>query len=112
MQYRPATWLVAILTTLALIAWCIPSQAQQCVTRPGWQYARSEEVLNMAGRFVQQGDRVAFGKLISRGLLIPLKAGVRVYLEPGGGFGHAAIRLPGELGHVWVLNEALDCQRR
>jgi len=80
-----------------------------CVTKSGWHYAISEDVLDMAGKFVQQGDKVAFGKLIATGKLHPMKAGIPVYLDPGGGFGHAAIRLPGALGHVWVLNEAIKC---
>ena len=101
----------ALLAALA-IAWGATAQAQpKCTTKDGWHYAASESVLDMAGRFVQQGDKAAFGKLIQSGLLRPMKAGVQVYLEPGGGFGHAAIRLPGQLKHVWVLNEALDCKR-
>lgn len=125
MRIRVSTGVWVTLGTIAFIIWSIngsekdrlareakpPRTGPPCVTKEGWHFARTEAVLDAAGRFVQQGDKAAFGKLIASGTLRPLKAGVAVYLEPGGGFGHAAIRLPGELGHVWVPNEAIECPR-
>ena len=125
MKTRPPTWLLVSLATLAFVVWSIHSSEKErmarkdapvrsgppCTTNAGWHYARSEDVLDMAGRIVQQGDTAAFAKLIASGRLKPLKDGVPVYLEPGGRFGHAAIRLPGSLDRVWVLNEALTCQK-
>jgi hypothetical protein len=125
MRFRIPTGVWVTLGTIAFMVWFIGTQEKQrqareakpirtgppCVTKEGWQFARTEAVLDAAGRFVAQGDKAAFEKLIASGTLRPLKAGVAVYLEPGGGFGHAAIRFPGELGHVWVPNEAIECIR-
>lgn len=125
MRFRPPTGLIVTLATVAVIAWGIHSSEQKrlsqvakptrsgppCTTLEGWHYAATEAALDKASRFVAQGDKAAFAKLITTGTLRPLAAGVAVYLEPGGGISHAAIRLPGETGHVWVLQEALTCAR-
>lgn len=112
MSVSMATRAVAAVLAVLALAWSAPAQAQpKCTTKPGWHYAASEAVLDMAGRFVAQGDKAAFDKLIQSGLLQPMKGGVAVYLESGGSFGHAAIRLPGELRPVWTLTEALSCAR-
>lgn len=83
-----------------------------CTTREGWHFARTEAELDQALRYVRQGDKAAFGQLIAQGRLLPLKADVPVYLEPGGGLTTSAVRLPGTTTVVWVPNEALDCKRQ
>lgn len=81
-----------------------------CVTKDGWYFSLSEKTQELAVHFAVQGDKAAFDRLISSGLLRPLKGGVSVYIEPGGSFGLTAIRLPGSLNHVWVPNEAIRCK--
>lgn len=116
MTIRSSLVAASVIAALTLHAGHAPAAGPRgspppCVTKSGWHFTLTEDVLDMAGRFVAQGDKAAFGKLIASGALKPLKPGVRVYLEPGGGFGHAAIRLPGESRPVWVPSEAIECRR-
>lgn len=125
MRLRIPTGVWVTLGTIAFMIWAFGVQGKgrlareakparsgpPCTTKEGWHFALSEDILDKAGRFVSQGDKTAFGKLITGGQLKPLKPGLQVYLEPGGRFGHTAIRLPGTVEAVWVVNEALTCSR-
>ncbi len=107
-----ATRAVAAVLAIMALSWSAPAQAQpKCTTKDGWHVALTEDVLDQAGRYVAQGDKAAFAALIKSGRLRAMKGGVPVYLEPGGRFGHAAIRLPGLTTPVWTLTEALSCAR-
>ncbi len=121
MRIPTGVWVAGI--TIALIAWSIHGREQErmarqaapkrealaCSTKSGWYFAVSEAALDKAEHFAHQGDKAAFDALIARHLLRPLKGGVRVHLEPGGGLTTSAIRLPGSTSVAWVPNEALSC---
>jgi len=97
-----AGWLASASTALA---------GPSCTTKDGWYFSLTERGVKMAAHFAVQGDKAAFDRLIATGQLRPLKEGVPVYIEPGGGIGIRAIRIPGSTSHVWVPKEALDCKR-
>ena len=107
--YNTMRFLAPLLATLFLIT--SPALAgPTCVTQSGWHFARTEEDLDRALRYVHQGDKAAFTALINQRRLLPLKGGVQVYLEPGGGLTTSAIRLPGMTTVVWVPNKAISCK--
>jgi hypothetical protein len=72
-------------------------------------FAESEAALDEAVKYVAQGDKEAFGKLMVANVIFQLKPGTQVYLEKCVGFtcSMVKVRLAGETTTLYALREAI-----
>lgn len=82
--------------------------AQLHYTQSGYLAAISEAYLDKAVEYVVQNDKVALGTLIAQGVVIPLKAGVPVYITEFKMFsGKVKFRPKGQTYEYWTVSEAI-----
>lgn len=77
------------------------------ITKKGYFASLSERDFDNAVMYVMDGDKQAVGKMISKGRVFVLKAGVGVYIVDFVFPGKVKIRPRGEQLEVWTFYEAV-----